>query len=398
MADDGLGGRVMLVVVWLVWTVALGGPVFMHNGAIQENQPTTATVTNLDIGAHKTDDGTEYRPVVTYNYTVDGKQYQQDNVFPGSRTRWLNDEDDARAVLEEYEVGQTVTVHYNPQQHGHAYLREGSLVPLLLPALMGALISLIVLLTGLSDIGMAFIRRRQRTLIEDTPTETARSLSMGPSEIEGTAWPVGDRDSAPFTHDRSALAKWEILEYDDDAGDDGGWTQVAEGLQTTPFHVKDETGKVLVRPHEDATYEIEDDWTTTRVGSDSPGPTPVREFIERHDEVGQSATGDGQHGDRKYRQNLVEPGDDVYVFGTVQPRDDGTGTDNTDSLVIETVGDDDPRAEPMFMIADQSGEELVQARQHAIWRFPLGVLLVVCGLGSLLGMFGHVIGVSLPVV
>jgi hypothetical protein len=398
MADDGISGRLLLLGFWLVWTILLGGPVFMHNGAIQENQPTAATVVGLDIGTQQTDDGTEYRPVVTYNYTVDGKQYQQDNVFPGSDTRWLDDEDDARAVLENYEVGQNVTVHYNPQRHGHAYLREGSPLSLGILSLVGAAISLVVLLTGLTDIGLGFIRHRQRTLIEDTPTETARSLSMGPSEVEGTAWPVGDRDGAPFTHDRSVLAKWEILEYDEESGDDGGWTQVAEGRQTTPFHLKDDTGKVLVRPHEDATYEIEYDWTTTRVGSDSSGPTPVREFIERHDDIGQPASGDGKHGDRKYRQTLVEPGDDVYVFGTVQPREDGTGTDNTDNLVIENVGDDDSRAEPMFMIANRSGEDLAHARRHALWRVPVGVILVVCGLGSLLGMFGHLIGVSLPVV
>jgi len=396
MDTDGLGGLLMLLVVGTVWLSLGAVPVLEHNGAVQENEPTTATVTDLRIEWQESDDGKRYRPVITYNYTVDGQTYQNSNVYPGSLKRWKGDKEEAQAVLDEYEVGQSVTVYYNPQQHSHAYLREGGMPGLWF---MGAIFSVLMLLVGTNDIFKGFLRRKQRTLIEDTPTETARSLSMGPSEVEGVARSAAAREQAPFTTYSCVIAKWEILEYDEDSGSDGDWTHVGEGLQLSPFLVEDETGKALVRPHEDATYELdEDDWTELFVAGQSHGSDSIQAFVEDHPDIDHSANGDGKHGNRKYRQNIISPGDDVYVFGTVQPRDGEGGTDNTDNLVIEKVDDDDPRAEPMFMIAEHSAEQLVHSRRFALWRLPIGILLVVGSLGLLLGMFGHLIGVSLPVV
>lgn len=397
MGTDGFRDLVVGCLIGMIWISGAAGPVLAHNGAVQENDPTTATVTDLGIETKETDDGTEYRPVVTYEYSVDGRTYRQSNVYPGSFTRWKVSEREVRATLAEYEIGQTVTVYYNPKQHSHAYLREGGMP---WSWFVGVGIALFMLVTGTNRIRKGFGRRKQRNLIRETPTETARSLSMGPSEITGVARAVDDDpDPAPFTDEDCVLAKWEILEYDHDSGEENTWTQVTEGFQRSPFHVEDETGRALVRPHEDATYELdEDDWTTVYVEGDSRGPDPVQRFVDRRSGLDHSSNGDGLRGDRKYRQNLVRTGDSAYVYGTVQPRDDQTGTENVDNLVIEKVGDDDPRAEPMFVIADRSEDDLAHSRRFALWRLPVGIALVLGGVGLLLGILGHKIGVSLPVV
>jgi hypothetical protein len=299
-------------------------------------------------------------------------------------------------VAGDYSSGQEIAVHYNPRDNAHAYIRDDGL-----PGgwILGAGYAVLAVGAGLWLVYVGFKRREQRALMNDTPTEQVESLSMGPSELKGTAV-IEERnaETAPFTDDPCVVAAWEVEEYDDSDDDDdpGGWQTVETGRRTTPFYVDDGTGTALVRPHEDATYELaEEDWTTVEVDSSRDGPAPVRRFVESNG-IGYPSGGSGRDGDRRYKQNLIEPDEDVYVFGTVQPRDDTTGTSNADNLVIKKVGEDDPRMEPMFMIADEPEQELVSDRRWALWRLPVGVIFAVLGVGLLLGILGPMVGITLP--
>ena len=83
-------GSIVVLFVVCGFLGAIGvAPTVSHHTAVQENQPTGATVQSTDIDINTDDDGdTSYSPVVTYEYTVDGQTYTQDNVFPGGFQRY----------------------------------------------------------------------------------------------------------------------------------------------------------------------------------------------------------------------------------------------------------------------------------------------------------------------
>ena len=399
MGKKGFAGAAVLFVVVLF----LGGigvlPVVDHNLSVQEHEPTDATIEQTDIEWKEDDDGDrEYRPDITYTYQVDGETYTQDNVFPGRFTRWNSDRSWAQSVVDQYEEGEQATIHHSPRDPGQAYLHNDGW-----PSAwyVGAIHVAVGMLSGLWFVSYGFKRRKQRVLIRDTPTEQARSLSIGPSELTGTAV-TGDREPipAPFSDDEVVLASYEIEQYDDD-DDNGGWKTVEDDTVFTPFYLDDGTGNVLVRPHEDATIELDpDDWTTVNVDSSQRGPKPIQEFIARNEDVDYPSDSSGKDNDRKYKQNLIETGDSVYVFGTVQPRDEEDipqGAENEQRLVVRKVEDDTFR-EPMYMISDDTADNLKDRRQWAVLYLPIGGLFLIIAFASLMFMFAPILGLELPVL
>lgn len=399
-ARKDVGFVVILVVLGLFAALFGGTHVLEHNGAVQENRPVDAVVESTSVDHRVVDDDDQYRPVVEYRYAVDGQTYTHDNVFPGSFERWRDSRFWAEDVANDYRAGQTVEARYNPRRPSDAYIRnDGWPGEWVVTAGYAALL----VVGGVGLVVRGFRRRKQRELMADTPTEQAESLSMGPSEVAGVAR-TNDRHpaSAPFSDEECVVATWEVLEYEED--DDGGnWHLVDDGIEGVPFYVDDGTGSVLVKPHVDALYEIDEAGeTTVRVDAGETPPEPIREFVSTVgsvDRVDESAGGSGtSEGDRKYTQNLIEPGEEVYVFGTVQPREDGGGASNVENLVIQKVPEGDATQEPMFLIADEPQSELIAERRWALWRAPVGVLAIVGGVGLLLGVFGPPIGLQLPVV
>lgn len=383
---------VVLVLLFLiaVWAFILGlDDVYQHQVAVQENTGTaTATVTSTDVYVipyEEGDDDDEYRPVVVYEYTVDGETYENDNVFPGDFRRYRNSQSWAEGIVAEYEVGTEATISYNPDDPGRAYIRNDGLPS---SRMGGAVYALAALLLAVSFIRTGIRRRRQRTLIENTPTEKVRSLSVGPSEIKGKV--VMDElepISAPFSEDDCVVADYEVKKPGDNS-----WKTVEKDVLHTPFYVDDGTGKVLVRP-DDATYELDpEDKTTIDVDSSERGPAPVQEFVKEKD------IGSGKGVNRKHSQKLIKPGESVYVFGTVSSRDDAPkNARGAERLVIEKNGDD-TLEEPMFMISDDEEKDLVGLRKLALWRLPIGGSLILVSFVVFLIFFGPGLGVPLPVL
>jgi hypothetical protein len=400
MDKEGLGATAVILLVVLFLTVVGVLPTLEHHADVQEHEPTEATVVSTDIIVTEDDDGDEsYEPVVEYRYTVDGETYTSENVFPGSFSRSFGSRSTATDVTSQYASGDQVTIYYSPRNNGAAYLTNNGM-----PGTwwIGAIGAVVALAGGGWLVRTGFRRRKQRQLMADTPTETAQSLSMGPSELKGTALAAdGGPMPAPFSNEECVLAKYEIEEYDDDHDDDGGsWQTVEEDVVFAPFYLDDDTGQVLVEPHEEATYDLDpEDWTETYVDSSTRGPAPIQDFVDSVGSIGYPHDGVGTDGDRKYRQNLIKDRESVYVFGSVLPREDAS-PDATDEerLVVRKVEESDPVAEPMFLISDDEEGDLVGRRQWALWRLPVGIGFVVGGVAMVVGMFGPTVGVTVPIL
>lgn len=259
--------------------------------------------------------------------------------------------------------------------------------------------SLMFLLFGVGVIALggwvmrrAFTVRKRANLVEETPTEDVESVSMGQSEIKGTAKPTDEGTiEAPMSDDECLVGLWEVRELT--STDDGeSWSLQGNGVDYVPFYVDDGTGQALVRPSEDAVFELdEDDEEPIVVRNGESPPAGVEEFLERdgwkgHDleeevwQLGSWKTTDGYHdGDRIYAQHLVQPGDDAYVFGVAQPRDDVRTADNPANVVFEKVPEKDDDLEEMFMISDLAEEELTQRTGDAMKWYAFGIVLAMFG-------------------
>ena len=93
--------------------------------ALAHSHPVSATVVGLDIETHTTNGrgGTTYRPVVRFQYQVDGTTRMGDRVGPlgeshGGHWAWR--------VLDRYEVGQRVTAWVRDDLPDSAYLEHVS--------------------------------------------------------------------------------------------------------------------------------------------------------------------------------------------------------------------------------------------------------------------------------
>lgn len=398
MDTKGVGTVLVLVVLGVV----LGGigflPVLEHNLAVQENQPTTGLVQSTDIEVREDDEGDKsYNPVITYVYDVNGDTVRSDNTYPGRFTRWHSSRSHAQSVVSRYASGDEVVVHYDPNDHGNAYLRDDGMPE---SWLFGAGYAAAAAFGGIGLVGTGIRRWKQRQLMTDTPTSTIQSLSIGPAEIEGTAHADGrDPLTAPFSGTDCLLAKYEIEEYHESNDDDGGgsWNTIASDTRHAPFVVEDDTGRVLVEPRDAATFDLEpEDWTETYVDSSDRGPASIRTFVENSEDLEFPSDASGRENDRKYRQNLIDPGERVYVYGTARPREDASDADGNASRLVVTTAEDSAVEDTMMLLSDDSQADLRNRRAWALWRVPVGGFFLLVALSFALGIFGPDLGVTLP--
>ena len=73
---------------------------------------------------NRTYTSTSYTPIVEYTYEVSGKTYQGNKVFPGASMSY--DHGTAQGIVNRYQPGAVVTVHYDPVDPIQAVLETKS--------------------------------------------------------------------------------------------------------------------------------------------------------------------------------------------------------------------------------------------------------------------------------
>ena len=104
----------------------LGGGMFAANSSSLSNaEATEATVVSTSIGESVNPDtvGSSYYPQITYNYTVDGKEYRNSNYKAGSGRR-VDSQFWAEGIVEEYDKGEAITVHYTPSEPSNSFIKK----------------------------------------------------------------------------------------------------------------------------------------------------------------------------------------------------------------------------------------------------------------------------------
>ena len=73
---------------------------------------------------NRTYTSTSYTPIVEYTYEIGGKTYQGNRVFPGASMSY--DHGTAQGIVNRYQPGAAVTVHYDPADPAQAVLETKS--------------------------------------------------------------------------------------------------------------------------------------------------------------------------------------------------------------------------------------------------------------------------------
>lgn len=264
------------------------------------------------------------------------------------------------------------------------------------------LVSAIAFLGGLFAIKHGFDSYRIGAIVRNTATETAQSVAMGRTALQGRARSLGEDFDQPFEEGACVYASWAIEEYT--SGQDGGWNYVAAGNRSDRFLVEGETGAVAVEdPHyDDPSFPINDDALPTgaiaegmdrafalveladthqsrvRVESGEEPPPRIAEYCE---EVGVSPVADCP---RRYTQAVVPPRRGVYVFGQATRDERLQDGDHVDDVIVERDEGTD-----LFVLSDLTRDAVVS---RYFTRAPLtivvGLLLAVGGLFGLLFTLG----------
>jgi hypothetical protein len=86
-----------------------------------------ATVVSTSIErVHERRGTDDYSPKATFNYSYEGETYTSSHMYPGGVSHEFETEEDARAQLEGYEQGATVTAYVPTDAPGDAFLKHQS--------------------------------------------------------------------------------------------------------------------------------------------------------------------------------------------------------------------------------------------------------------------------------
>lgn len=196
---------------------------------------------------------------------------------------------------------------------------------------------------------------RRRRLLLDIPTSKAGGVTLGLSELKGSAEECEPMTShlaeTPVVHYRWTCEEhWRRTEsYTDSKGNRrtrtrSGWSTMDSGGETAPFRLQDDTGSILVRP----------------AGADITDACIYAEECTPDDPLyyGKGPAHATSHSTyrRRFTEEAITVGQQVYVMGPVRPRED----------VAEPEVASDPRA-ALYLISVESEEQIVRGYAWGAW-------------------------------
>lgn len=281
---------------------------------------------------------------------------------------------------------------------------------------MSLVVGVGILLVGTYVLLWGYRRRTYHQVIDRTPTSRVLDVSEpGLVELTGEARALEDADgeqrtiSAPLTGDDALIAGWHVEEWQR-SGEHSSWQDVADGYDSVPFLLDDGSATIRVEPRSrvsnsgfltgvpsvgSLTDSVETNGTTIdferfnreyQLQPDDPRPERITSFERTAPGVDEQTgsflnvidIGNAQ-GERKYHEATIEPGDDVYLLGTVDSRHDDDDAARYQRLhpddAVVTPATDDP-----FVVSARTQDELLAGTRWGTPVFLLGLAILVVGM------------------
>ena len=228
----------------------------------------------------------------------------------------------------------------------HSRSRSETVVATRLGIVLLAILGLIV---GIEMFFSGFRVLRRKWLIENTPTSTVRGAAIGQVEVCGKI--VG-----PYTL-ISPLSVQDCYFYkavawqSEGSGERREWKSAGQEVLFAPFFVEDDTGRMLVDPR-GAEIDVPKGFDDN--GSLDSMPENVRRFAARRGISAWAAA--------KFEEYCIQPGDSLYVLGTLGENPEAAGVSHTspgqDGFLSEAAADLQRRS-----VLDAINEALPKYRQ-----------------------------------
>ncbi len=263
---------------------------------------------------------------------------------------------------------------------GLAYNRGVLGTAALLPVSIGAILALACLIAG-------FWAMQRKRLIDDLPTSKTQGVFVGLTELKGTA-----ESESPLTSYLASVRcvhySWQIDEhwsrtvietYTDSKGHaqtrtrtESGWTKVADGRDSQPFYLKDETGVLRIVPD----------------GARINAVTTYNETLSRdnpfyYDKGPAKEIANTTHR-RRFQETALPLHAALYIMGQARERQD---------VVAAEVAYQ--KNTPMFLISTKTEKQISSGYSRWAWFWIiLGLALVAAG--SLVSGVSPATGLGLP--
>lgn len=266
-----------------------------------------------------------------------------------------------------------------------------------------------IVVLGVLCIAWAVRRHAMFSLIHGTPVVDAADVQPGDRvAVTGRVELVDDGAVVrpAFADDDAVVAAWRTEEFRRhthhgrdgviDAVDDGQhvtetWDQVSTGYRSTPFYVRDDTGRVLVDPGANVGNGAAGAAATGTLGnsvtdgdtvvsfSSFEAHTPTSFDVTAAEAAGAGGQQDGiefpfvpgpEAGERDHEEATIAPGDDVFVLGEVERTDPDAETGARSERAF------DARSTGPFVLSDRGRTELLVHSGFGFLAAALGVALV----------------------
>lgn len=233
-------------------------------------------------------------------------------------------------------------------------------------------------------------QHRKQRLVSATPTTEIGSITdEGTVEITGEVNSEDPFDS-PIKGTEAVVSAWEIEDWDE-TGQSGMWQTKASGLYSTPFTIDDGTGQVQVAIGDHLADEsgtgisdmqlgpldfdqfltdgvtidnvassLERFAAVTTVPPDADPPERIAEFLEGETTIAEQSGSitnvldvGHAHGERRFYEGTIAPGDEVYLLGEATATDGATHPLGPDDVEIR------PPDDGLLLVSDQSEQEIL---------------------------------------
>ncbi|WP_135805912.1 DUF3592 domain-containing protein [Halorussus marinus] len=123
---DPVRGGLLVLLVGVAVAGYGGYDHLQQRQAIDAAVPVNATITETGVESDGSGSstGVDHYPVVRFEYAYRGESYTSQNVYPASVRQSYDTESAASDVVDEYEVGATVTAYATPESPGDAFLKN----------------------------------------------------------------------------------------------------------------------------------------------------------------------------------------------------------------------------------------------------------------------------------
>ena len=261
------------------------------------------------------------------------------------------------------------------------------------------------LLYGLVSLYGAVVEYRAYRSIRNTPTENAGAVAVGRTELEGRVQPLDETLAQPFQQGSCVYASWRVEQKETTDDDEWEWTTLDSGGDAVPFVLEDDTGRVEIHHVSDASVDGNSSSVETGGATFSnmlENPTSPSEWFRGNPDridaflggrVGRWRTdaSPGYNTTNRFTQDVLAPGDRVYVRGWAEPKPDITaGTTGSDRLRITDHAD----ADTFSIEAGTEQEQANIARRKALVGLVVGLVLSTVSLFLLLDAIQAVLEVT----